>query len=513
MNSQSISAMTVNPSSLPSAKKKGSDQEESQDFLTFMNQNMMSNLSLPNRNGKGTESYDSIVTTQKTDSGGMDFARNSSAKAATQIHETQTSSGPVTEDQVVDAKKAMKGFEADVKKAVTEELSITEEELEEAMNALGISYADLLDVTKLKDLLLQISGQSDPSVLLVSDSMKDLFLQITSIAQEDLGQLPLDQGQWQLVENQGEVLSDTQLAELLARQAVSVEEASGVPMEESNTTTILPEQQEDAAIIQQPVAVNDDSSEMEASDEMTLQEDELAETALHMSTEESSDETSASNDGQETFSQGKQQTQTAKHTASDAVANTNVAVQAVTANAFEEEMVSQVNRYSSIDTEDVISQIIREAKTNITSSVRTMEMELNPQSLGHLFMQVTEKNGDITARLFAQDEAVKHALENRLADLQEKLKEAGIKVNEISIAVGTHAFEENLEKGNTQQQMTQDQTMSGGFAQGDGRENATVANRSLDLSADGELPSDMTEAEKLEASIMKDLGNTVSYMA
>ncbi len=182
MNSQSISAMTVNPSSLPSAKKKGSNQEESQDFLTFMNQNMMSNLNLPNRNGKGTESYDSIVTTQKTDSGGMDFARNSSAKAATQIHETQTSSGPVTEDQVVDAKKAMKGFEADVKKAVTEELSITEEELEEAMNALGISYADLLDVTKLKDLLLQISGQSDPSVLLVSDSMKDLFLQITSTA-------------------------------------------------------------------------------------------------------------------------------------------------------------------------------------------------------------------------------------------------------------------------------------------------------------------------------------------
>jgi hypothetical protein len=55
--------------------------------------------------------------------------------------------------------------------------------------------------------------------------------------------------------------------------------------------------------------------------------------------------------------------------------------------------------------------------------------------------------------------------------------------------------------------------MSGGFAQGDGRENATVGNRSLDLSADGELPSDMTEAEKLEASIMKDLGNTVSYMA
>jgi hypothetical protein len=61
--------------------------------------------------------------------------------------------------------------------------------------------------------------------------------------------------------------------------------------------------------------------------------------------------------------------------------------------------------------------------------------------------------------------------------------------------------------------MTQDQTMAGGFAQGDGRENATVGNRSLDLSADGELPSDMTEAEKLEASIMKDLGNTVSYMA
>ena len=238
----------------------------------------------------------------------------------------------------------------------------------------------------------------------------------------------------------------------------------------------------------------------------------VAEDTLNASAENAAKDTSEDTQAeQQNFGQNRQMSSGVKHTdASSAVANAQPQVAQVA--SFQEEMVSQVTKYSSIDTDDVISQIIREAKTTITPQVRTMEMELNPQNLGRMIMQVAEKNGDITARLFAQDEAVKHALENRLSDLQEKLKEAGIKVNEISIAVGTHAFEENLEKGNTQQQMGQDPSMAGqyGADESEGAKGREGRNRNLDLSGNAELPEDMTEAEALEASIMRDLGNTVS---
>ncbi len=503
MTSQSIDAMTAKPFSLQSAKKKGSNPEENQDFLSLMNQTMMSGTDLPKPGMTVRDNRNEVVTNLKAGGGGTDFSQNSSIKTVNNLHETQTSSGPVTEDQAVDAREAMKGFEADVKEAITEGLSITEEELTDAMNVLGLSFADLLNPANLKDLLLQVSGQGDPSVLLVSDSMRDLFLQIQSIAQEDLGQVSLDPNQWKLVEDQGEILSDADLARLLDQvKEQAATQVSGASDNESNTipVTLTTEEAAPAAVTKSDVPQED--SEVRA----------VAEDTLNASAENAAKDTSEDTQAeQQNFGQNRQMSSGVKHTdASSAVANAQPQVAQVA--SFQEEMVSQVTKYSSIDTDDVISQIIREAKTTITPQVRTMEMELNPQNLGRMIMQVAEKNGDITARLFAQDEAVKHALENRLSDLQEKLKEAGIKVNEISIAVGTHAFEENLEKGNTQQQMGQDPSMAGqyGADESEGAKGREGRNRNLDLSGNAELPEDMTEAEALEASIMRDLGNTVS---
>lgn len=504
MTSQNFDVMAANPFSLPSAKKKGANPEDGQDFLSLMNQTMMRGSDLVGPNVQQTE----VITNLKADSGGTDFSRKDPIRTVMELHGTQTSSGPVTEDQVVDAREAMKGFEADVKDAITEELSITEEELEDAMEVLGLSFADLLDPANLKDLLLKVSGQDDPSVLLVSDSMKDLFLQIQSIAQDDLGQLSLDPGQWQLVEEQGEVLSDGDLAALLNEAAQGALEESAVSGNESNT--IISTEEKSAPVLERPAPVLDSDAPMEDSDIRTMAEDQQNALTIDAAkdTGDGDDQAKQQSFGQERHtSSSARQADPAGAAAGAAVPQANVTAD------FQGELVSAVSKYSSIDTDDVIAQIIREAKTNITSQVRTMEMELNPQSLGRMIMQVVEKNGDISARLFAQDEAVKHALENRLADLQEKLKEAGIKVNEITIAVGTHAFEENLEKGNTQHDAA-GQFMSDSFGAGDDPEGTSDAgrrNRDINLSMDDVLLDDMTEAEALEVSIMRDLGNTVSY--
>ena len=263
-------------------------------------------------------------------------------------------------------------------------------------------------------------------------------------------------------------------------------------------------------MLERPAPVLDSDAPMEDSDIRTMAEDQQNALTIDAAKDTGDGDGQAK---QQSFGQERHTSSSARQAdPAGAAAGAAVPQANVTAD-FQGELVSAVSKYSSIDTDDVIAQIIREAKTNITSQVRTMEMELNPQSLGRMIMQVVEKNGDISARLFAQDEAVKHALENRLADLQEKLKEAGIKVNEITIAVGTHAFEENLEKGNTQHDAA-GQFMSDSFGAGDDPEGTSDAgrrNRDINLSMDDVLLDDMTEAEALEVSIMRDLGNTVSY--
>ena len=138
-------------------------------------------------------------------------------------------------------------------------------------------------------------------------------------------------------------------------------------------------------------------------------------------------------------------------------------------------------------------------------------MELHPQSLGKIFLQVTEKSGDVTAHLYAQNEAVKHALENRLQDLQENLNRQGVRVNEVTISVEPHAFEENLEKNMANQfgQTPDGKPQTEGF--GDDKSSQSRSSRSsIDL-RDGVPADDLTQGEALEAQIMQDNGNTVSY--
>ena len=124
---------------------------------------------------------------------------------------------------------------------------------------------------------------------------------------------------------------------------------------------------------------------------------------------------------------------------------------------------------------------------------------------------MTEKSGDVTAHLYAQNEAVKHALENRLADLTEDLNRQGVRVNEVTISVEPHAFDENLEKnmsnqfGNNPNSGTQSGTFEGEASSRGSRSRSTIDLRN------GALSDDMTSDEALEASIMQDNGNTVSY--
>ena len=157
-------------------------------------------------------------------------------------------------------------------------------------------------------------------------------------------------------------------------------------------------------------------------------------------------------------------------------------------------------KYTSVNTTEIIRQIVNQISIANTTGESVIEMQLNPENLGKLYINVTEKNSEITARIAVSNEAVKNALESQMATLRENLQDADIRVNDVEITIATHEFERNLEQnaGNENgrqggQQYTHQSSNNGGNGSG---QNETASDEA-----------------RLAAQIMRDNGNSVDFMA
>ena len=169
-----------------------------------------------------------------------------------------------------------------------------------------------------------------------------------------------------------------------------------------------------------------------------------------------------------------------------------------------EEVVPQTenNTYLSIDTMDLIEQFAENVKVTISEETSSMEMQLNPENLGKVYLQISSEQGTVRAQIAASEEAVKNALETQLAELRKTLEQSGVKVDSIEVTVASHEFERNLEQGQSRE-----------FEEGQRQQEQQSQRRNINLSSLDELSSLMTEEEALVAQIMKDNGNSVDLTA
>ena len=163
----------------------------------------------------------------------------------------------------------------------------------------------------------------------------------------------------------------------------------------------------------------------------------------------------------------------------------------------------QFTQYLSADTVQIMEQIVQQMKVNVTTEMTSMEMQLNPENLGKIFVNITTEEGIVNAKFQATTEVVKEALEVQIATLRENLNQAGVKVDAIEVTIASHEFERNLEQNqHKSEEQTEEQT------------NITATKRrNITMSSLDELSGLMTEEESLVAQIMKDNGNTVDLKA
>ena len=157
-------------------------------------------------------------------------------------------------------------------------------------------------------------------------------------------------------------------------------------------------------------------------------------------------------------------------------------------------------KYTSVNTTDIIRQIVDQISIAKTTGESVIEMQLNPENLGKLYINVTERNSEITARIAVSNETVKNALESQMAALRENLQDANIRVNDVEITIATHEFERNLEQNAGNENGRQD------------GQQFTHQSSSNGVNRTGHNEAASNEAG-LAAQIMRDNGNSVDFMA
>lgn len=377
-----------------------------------------------------------------------------------------------------EVKDLIKEYTEAVKKEVKEKLDISEEELTLALEELGLTLVDLNNPNNLALLFSKLEGSGDTVELLVDSNFKILLDNITELTREFAAGLDM---------------SLEEAEKVLAEGAIEGEVLDILSKEMKTDDTLVKNFQENIDVNNEALVKNHE----ELSDDIEEVKTDIAK-VLSSKLQESNSQNSKNNP------------QSGEDPGAYAKTETNLLDRSVPIDnkGFAQALdgvkpVPSIPAYSGINPADIINQIVTQVRTNITAQVRSMELQLNPENLGKMIMQVSESEGQITAKFFTANESVKAALVGAIASLIEKLNEQGVKVDAVSVSVSAHEFEENLEKnfmGNQGEDSpnNRENSFSDGINLGD---ESYMEDRIL------------SEEEALTVSMMKTYGNTVNFKA
>lgn len=348
---------------------------------------------------------------------------------------------------------------------VADTLGISQEQLNGLMEKLGMDQTDLLQPDGLKLLAMAAEGETDPMALLTNGELYGKVQELTGQMEKVLADAGKEAG-----------IDPEKLMEL-ARQRN--QKLSGMPVDNADETT-------PPATVELTVGSgsknNADQSTTVAGDNIPDGGEAVAD-ASKLRTKEHS-----GSDGQEGSKHGE---------ASGQEANPFVQTAQQVLKAAAAQQASGAQPVWTADTQDIMRQIMDYMKLQIKPDMESMELQLHPENLGRLRIQVASREGVMTAQFITQNEAVKNALESQIVQLRENFSEQGIKVEAIEVMVQPHAFEQNLEQGRGQ---------NGGEPEKKGR------TRKIDLNGLADL-EELADEDQLAADMMAASGNTVDYMA
>lgn len=492
------------------------------------------------KNVLGKQGYNG--TNDKSSVGRVDVTCKDSSNVFTRPFDIQKAddSGLST----ADADEITKRVSSQIVEKVTEDLDITEDKLCEIMQMLGITAMELLQPENLTALFANATGiENNPQELVLNSDFTGLYADVMDITSQNQALLEavsnmevLENPQVLEIftepDNPGEVntasaeedIAKVQISDVtdeteepvfqqpqVKSEAIGTSEtisaSENIGATETTAATVqkersMSEMTTTAVSQSQTTSVNTVSGSQGMLETAEVEASNISETAVSSESIDSSETVSLKSEKQvmktDLNSDSSSDERSFDDKSENRVLHTMINEQMQPEGVFEAFDVQP--KYTSVNTTDIIRQIVDQISIAKTTGESVIEMQLNPENLGKLYINVTERNSEITARIAVSNETVKNALESQMAVLRENLQDANIRVNDVEITIATHEFERNLEQnaGNENgrqdgQQFTHQSSSNGGSRAGH-----------------NEAASD--EAG-LAAQIMRDNGNSVDFMA
>ena len=288
---------------------------------------------------------------------------------------------------------------------------LSKEDVEDLLEQLGITPMDLIvDVTgaqqlqatgntsNINALILEMHGVEDSSAMLVSDELTSDWTQIT-------------QGISEILEQVSEVPQDSQdMQNFLQNLTEVIKENKNVPEEYEGK-----ENSESDMVVTSVVSDQNTAVTVEVSNE-SGQSDAFA-----------------------------QDSQTGSQPAAEAENSLPAFVDRLT-QAFE--LGTENAEIRQVSMQEIVDQVVNHIRIRVLPQTTSMELQLNPESLGRVHLSVSSNQGVATATLTVQNEMAKEALESQLVVLRENLESQGLKVESVEVNVSNFGFKNQEDSNN-----------------------------------------------------------------
>ncbi len=394
--------------------------------------------------------------------------------------------------------KSVENVANEITNEVRDILGVNDETLANAMTALGFSTLDLLDTSNLAKLVLTINGSSEFTDLLTDENMMNQlnslidvveninWEELTGMSKEDFATVLANSTQQGDIEHENlmTTVSDGETFSVIQEDAsdrqvnVQTDVSDNITDVSDNITdvsdNITDAKQDVTVVVEKNQSEAEQGSAQTDSDAGKNMSEEIAESTLSDDDAVSSRQTNVQNNF--------------IHNMEQAAANVEQTQSARPDTVRMQQMV------------DIVNQVVEKIKVSIGTESTSMEMQLNPEHLGKVLLNVSSKNGMMTAVFSVQSEEAKAALESQMFTLRENLELRELKVDAVEVNVSDFDFSRS------------DQAMDGGQSKADDGNGKQMKFDFGDDSSDESAISN-EEKEAVRKQVMRDNGSQIDFTA
>lgn len=456
-----------------------------------------------------SEVFSDVLSGQKNTtaySGKKDFENNFQSDSNEQFEKYNYKSTSIKNKQIVSLEEKISGCKEELVQisnqicdVICNQFDITEEELTQALENLGIGFIQLFEPQKLVSTVIEFSGMENPTEFLINSDFQELLNNISEISNTVLELLDVDNLENVQLDEIVSILNE--LDEPLLFDANNHFEFSSKYIDVAEKVV---SNTNENVNLNNDLLMDEELLNNSDVDQAVINEKEVPIIKEQSTKQETFSQNESSENSDDEIFLSEEQINRKSDLMTDNKSNVitfNEKMQTIEI-ATTQKSNDNVQSFVSVETKTIISQIVESFGLNHGIDETSIQMQLNPENLGKLFINVTAKEGAVSASIVATNEVVKEALETQIIALKENLNQAGVKVDAVEVTVASHEFERNLEQNNTkdeQQAMYQEKNSN--------------RRKNIDSSILDNQVGIMTEEETLVAKMMLENGNSIDYTA